>query len=318
MDLGDIDGALGVPRRERQPALGIAASAFAAAGWGVAAVFVVLAHEPPLLVSEYRLAVAAIMLVLAVVLTRRRLWLVDLRLVVLGGVLLGADMACFFTAIERTSIADASVISALQPALVMLVARPLFKERVHAVDVAWTAVAIAGVGAAVVGGGVPSGTSFSGDVLAGCSLLAWTGYFLVSKRARQATGALEYTCGVTVVAAVTLLPVLALSGEPLAVTRPGAWLWIVLVAIVPGTAHLLMNWSQRLVDVSILSVVGSSNPLFAAACAWLVLGQRLTALQVGCGLVAIVAISSVAGRRRVDSGAAVEPAVVLGDGDAQS
>lgn len=309
-------------RRDRQPLAGVAAAGAAAAGWGVAAVFVRLAHDGPLVLTEYRLAVAALLLI-GVLLVRRRhrgqnrersqvgLRLADLRLVVLGGVLLAADMACFFSSIERTSIADASVISALQPALVMLVAGPLFKERVRPADIAWTAVAITGVSAVVVGGGLPSRSSLTGDLLAVLSLLAWTAYFLVSKRARHNVGTLDYTFGVTAVATVAVLPLLALSREPMVVTRPDAWLWIALLAVVPGSAHLLINWAHRVVDVSVSSVVGASNPLFAAAAAWLVLGQRLVAFQIAGGVIAIVGIGFVAGRRRLPfPGAALEPGLI--------
>lgn len=294
-------------RRERQPTLGVAAAGFAAFGWGIAAVFIELSHVAPLPLTEYRLVIAAGYLAAMLAVTRRRIHLRDLALVAVGGVLLCADMACFFVAIEQTRIADASVIGALQPALVLLVAGPLFGERLEFADLTWTALAIAGVGAVVVGGGLPSGTNLSGDLLAVASVVAWSGYFVVSKRARRTTGPIEYTFGVTVVAAVVLVPVLFLSGESVAVPHAGDWLWIVLLAVVPGTGHLLINWAHKSVDVSVSSVIGASNPIFAAGGAWIILGQGLDALQVASGIVAIVAIAFVAGRKRLPSSAPLDP-----------
>jgi drug/metabolite transporter (DMT)-like permease len=110
--------------------------------------------------------------------------------------------------------------------------------------------------------------------------------------------ALEYTAGVTIVAAMTLIPIVLLSGQSLSRVESGDWLWICLLAIVPGSAHLLMNWAHRYVDASVSSVIGSSNPIVAAVAAMVILGQSLTAVQVGGGLVGIAAIAVVATRHR--------------------
>jgi drug/metabolite transporter (DMT)-like permease len=59
-----------------------------------------------------------------------------------------------------------------------------------------------------------------------------------------------------------------------------------------------MNWAHRYVDASVSSVIGSSNPIVAALAAVVILGQPLTAVQVACGLVAIMAIAIVAMRHR--------------------
>ncbi len=300
--------AVGPGAGSRQPALGLAASAAAAAGWGVAAIFVKLADVPALVLTFYRLWVAVAILLVACVVTRHLPRWRHLAASVPGGILLAADMACFFSAVKITSIADVAVIGALQPALVLLVAGRMFAETVAATDIAWTAVAIAGVGLVVAGPGLPSSHHLAGDALAAVSLLAWSGYFVISKRARQASGALEYTFGVTLVAAVVLVPVVFISGEGFVVSRPGAWLWIGLLAVVPGTGHLLMNWAHRGVDVSVSSVVGASNPVFAAGGAWLVLHQALDLIQVVGGIVGIAAICVVAGRKKIRPASRLEGA----------
>jgi drug/metabolite transporter (DMT)-like permease len=128
--------------------------------------------------------------------------------------------------------------------------------------------------------------------------LSWSAYWLTSKHARALQDSLEYTAGVTIVAAVTVTPIVLLSGQSLGRVEAGDWLWLCLLAIVPGTAHLLMNWAHRYVDASVSSVIGSSNPIFAAVAAVVILGQPLTALQVCGGLVGIAAIAAVATRHR--------------------
>jgi drug/metabolite transporter (DMT)-like permease len=165
-------------------------------------------------------------------------------------------------------------------------------------DVAWILLAIAGVSAAVIGPGVVSRHQLTGDLLAVGSLLSWSAYWLVSKHARETQHTLDYTTGVTIVAALTLTLIVLLSGQSLARVEAGDWLWIALLAVVPGGAHVVMNWAHRYVDASVSSVIGSSNPIVAAAAAVVILGQPLTSIQVGCGLAAIAAITVVAMRHR--------------------
>ncbi|MDA8265471.1 MAG: DMT family transporter [Actinomycetota bacterium] len=298
------------PAGTRPPLVGIAATAAAAAAWGMAAVFIKLATLPALSLTFYRLAVASVLLLVASLASgRRRVWHALPRAVP-AGLLLCGDMCCFFSAVKFTSIADVTVIGALQPALVMFAAGPLFGEHIGRRDVAWTALAIAGVVAVVIGGGVGSTHDLAGDLLATASLGFWSVYFLVSKGARRHLGALEYTLGVTVVAMIATVPIVFIAHQSLggigAISERN-WLWIALLALVPGGGHLLINWAHRIVDVSVSSVVGASNPIFAVVAAWLVLHQSLVVLQIAGGAVGIIAICAIAGTRRLPASSGLEP-----------
>ena len=125
----------------------------------------------------------------------------------------------FFCALKLTSVVDVTVIGAVQPALVLIVTRPLFGERMGRWDVFWILVAMAGVSAAVIGPGVTSHHQLFGDLLATGSMLSWSAYWLVSKHARAKQNALEYTAVVTIVAAGTLTLVVLVSGQSLAGAR---------------------------------------------------------------------------------------------------
>ncbi len=278
--------------------VGLGGSALAAVGWGFGGVFATLTSAPGLVLTFYRLWIGTSLLCLVVYASGRRLSWETLKASWLGGVFLGADMSMFFSAIKLTSVVDATVISAVQPVLVLLAARPLFGERMGRWDVFWILLAMAGVAAAVIGPGVTSHHELVGDLLAVGALLAFSVYWLVSKHARALHNALEYTASVTIVAAFTLTPIVLLSGQSLARVKAGDWLWICLLAVVPGSAHLIMNWAHRYVDASVSSVIGSSNPIVAAVAAMAILGQPLTAVQVGAGLVGIGAIAVVAARHR--------------------
>jgi drug/metabolite transporter (DMT)-like permease len=282
---------------ERRP-IGLAASVLAAVGWGFGAIFARLTSAPGLVLTFYRVWLGVVLLSIVVYASGRRLSWSTLRASWLGGIFLAGDMAMFFSAVKLTSVVDATVIGAFQPALVLVAARPLFGERMGRRDVFWILMAIAGVGTAVLGPGVASHHQLVGDLLAVGALLSWSAYWLVSKHARARQDALEYTAGVTIVAALTVTPIVLVSGQSLSRVEAGDWLWICLLAVVPGSAHLLMNWAHRYVDASVSSVIGSSNPIVAAVAAVVILGQPLTAVQVFGGLAGIAAIAVVATRHR--------------------
>jgi hypothetical protein len=56
----------------------------------------------------------------------------------------------------------------------------------------------------------------------------------VSKHARAKYDALDYTAGVTIVAAIVLVPLVLVSGQSLKGVPLHGWFWIGLLAIVPG------------------------------------------------------------------------------------
>jgi drug/metabolite transporter (DMT)-like permease len=153
-----------------------------------------------------------------------------------------------------------------------------------------------GVGVIAVGAGTPSLDEVVGDLLAVGSLLCWAGYFVAAKQARPRLHALDYTAGVTIVAALTATITMVVLGQSPGRVRAGDWVWIGLLAVLPTGAHVLMNWAHRYLDLTISSVVGSATPIVAAVGAWIILGERLDALQIAGGIVGVAAISVVAAR----------------------
>jgi len=281
----------------RQP-IGLGASALAAVSWGFTGIFAVLAFAPGLVVTFYRLWITAALFTLVLYVSGRRLTWATMRASWLGGVFLAADIALFISAVKLTSVVDVTVIVAMQPALVLIAARRIFGERMGRWDVLWILLAMVGVAVAVLGHGLNSNHQVVGDLMAAGALVAWAAYWLVSKHARVLHNAMEYTTGVAIAAAVAVTPLVLLSNESLGRVRAGDWLWISLIALVPGAGNLVMNWAHRYVDASISSAINCLNPLVAAAAAWIILGQPLTLVQDGGILVGLTAISVVAAQHR--------------------
>src|SRR5579884_2797183 len=195
--------------------LGMAAAGTAVASWGmgnVMAKFIALSG-PSLSFDRFWFG-AAYTVGLAVAFRRRLTWR-SLRMAAPAGVAFGANSILFFSAVKLTSVTNASIIAALQPALVLCVVGRLFGERVRAGVVAATGLALAGTVAVVAGGRGPGGDNLAGDVLAVLALVLWAGYFVAAKRARRGMGTIEFQAALTVVAALTVTPMALAYGAPL-------------------------------------------------------------------------------------------------------
>jgi drug/metabolite transporter (DMT)-like permease len=270
----------------------------AAVLWAFGAIFAALTFAPGLVLAFYRLWLGALLLWIIAAVTGHRLTWSTMRASWLGGVLLAGDMALFYSAVKMASVVDVTVIGALQPILVILAARRLFQERLGRWDVVWIVLAMLGVVATVLGPGVTTRHQLAGDLLAVGSLLCWSAYWLVTKHVRELHGAMEYTTGVTIMAALSVSLVVLVSRQSLGQVKLGDWTWICLLAVVPGTGHLIMNWAHRYVEASISSVIGCLSPLVAAVLAIPILNQSLTVSQVGGVIVGLGAIAAVAARHR--------------------
>jgi len=282
-----------VHRASRAGVLGPVAVVVAVAGWSITNTLVKVSDLPALTFAFWRLWIGAVVLLAATVVARRRLGWHIIRASAPGGVLLGLEIALFFSAIKRTSIVDVTMIAALQPALVLLVAGRLFNERVTAREIWLTVLSVAGVAVVAIGSAGTPAWSLSGDLLAVGSLLAWTGYFLVSKHVRQEqeVNTLEFFTVVTVVAATVVTPITLAARVQIAVGQPEQWFWLGLFVAGATTGHLLVAWAQPYVDISVSSQLMLAQPVFSAVAALIILDQPLTLLAVAGGALVLVSLS---------------------------
>src|SRR5688572_13293715 len=158
-----------------------------------------------------------------------------------SGLTFTIDLVLFFCAVQITSVANATIIGALQPVLVLAIAGPLFGERARASEVLWGAVAIAGTVIVVLGGDGGGANSLRGDLLAVGALFAWTAYFVATKTARRSLSAFEFLTGMAVWAAILVVPLPIIVADSLGTTDARGWITIVYIALVNGlVGHFLM------------------------------------------------------------------------------
>jgi drug/metabolite transporter (DMT)-like permease len=276
--------------RDRRPGLGAVAATSAVVVWGFSSVAIKQVPDlNGLGVACYRIWLGAALVTVAFVAGGGRVTLRLLRASLWGGLAFTADLVLFFCAVQETSIANATVIGALQPLLVLVVAGPVFGERARAAELAWGAVAVAGTTLVVLGGDGGGANSAVGDLLAVGALLSWTAYFAFTKAARAQLTAFEYLTGMSIVAAVAVLPLPLLFDGTLGTTDAQGWLTIVYLTAVNGLlGHFLMSWAHGHVTLLGVSLLTLGIPVVSAASAWWLIDEPLVPVQV-LGMAVVVA-----------------------------
>ena len=279
----------------RDRTLGLLAAASAVIVWGSSSVLVKdIDGVSGLVIGFHRMWIGCVLTSAAFLISGGRFSWRLLRLSLAGGIAFALDIVLFFSALQQTSVANATIIGAMQPVLILAIAGRLFGERPHLRDAFWAAVAIAGAVIVVAGGSAGGGESLRGDLLAVAALVAWTWYFIASKQARVQLGSFEYLTGLSVVAVVVVTPVVLLSGDSIAVPTVTDWVYIVIVAVVNGAlGHFLMNWAHAHVPIVVTSLMTLGIPVFATATAAIFIDEPVTLLQVAGMAVVISALAVV-------------------------
>jgi drug/metabolite transporter (DMT)-like permease len=195
----------------------------------------------------------------------RRQW----RLMALSGLLLGAHFATWVPSLRFTTVASSTALVATQPVWAALIAR---RRGVVIAPAAWVGIAVALLGVLLL-----TGVDFTLDrraligdglALAGAVLAAM--YVTVGESVRQSVSTPTYTTACYGIAAVSLLPIIALLGVPL--VGFSARDWALIVALTLGAqllGHTLVNrvlatTSATVVSLAILFEMPGSTLMAAA------------------------------------------------------
>lgn len=260
------------------PALGLAAAVVSVS---FAAPLFRLAEAPPLTASFWRLGFAVLLLLPFTrgswsawrAFSRRDAWAT-----VLSGVALGFHFGLWVTSLFLTTVAASVALVTLQAVFVALGSHWILKERLSGRGWLGVVVATAGaIGIAATDGltAPDSGKALLGDVLALAGGLGSAAYMLIGRRLRQRHDLVTYVTPVYLVGAVTLLPFMALLGEPVTAGVGGiSFVFFVLLAAVPMLGgHTLANWCMRYLPAHTVATWILLEPAGAALLAWPLLGE---------------------------------------------
>ena len=294
-------------RRSSLPLFAVALAVFA---WGFGPLFVKGIDASAPTIVFWRVLIGTVVAVgFAYVMGGRITW----RLLVIAfpaGVCFGLSFIFAFTSFQETSIVNATLIPALQPVLILLLATRMFGERRSGVELAYAGLALSGV-LVVVAGASSDGASLEGNVYAVLNLLVFSAYFLLGKRARDTNvHSWSFLAAVFIVSLVVVVPWALFSSHDLDAIHGTDWLLLLGLVLLPGmVGHGLMTWAHHYVDVTVTSMMTLANPVVSIAGAWIIYDQELAPAQIVGGAVVLVALGAVLRRQRADRALAAEAAL---------
>jgi drug/metabolite transporter (DMT)-like permease len=209
---------------------------------------------------------------------------------VLGcGLLFAGDLSFWHWSILNTSVANATLLANFAPLVVVFGAWFWLRERVTKRFLAGMALALAG-SAVLLGHSATLGERFvRGDVYGLITALFFGSYVLMLARARStapAAGLMFYSSAITCVAMALFA---ASAGESLFPETTRGWVVLIGLAWLSQVAGQgLIAYALGYLPASLSSLVILVEPLSAAIFGWVLLDERLAALQ-WLGAVAIVA-----------------------------
>ena len=263
--------------------------------WGFAPLLVRGIDASASTIVFWRLWLATPVMVAAAYFTGGRVSVPLLKIVFLPGAIFGVSMIVGFRSFQETSIANATLIGALQPALMLFIGPLLFGDRSGLRQILLALIALGGISTVVLGARQSSGASLHGDVLALINLGLFTAYFVRVKQVRnQGVHAGALVAGVFCVAAVVITPWVLLTSDDLGAIHGTDWLSIAAMVLVSGLiGHGLMTWAQRHLDITFASLLTLASPVISAVGAWIVFSQQLTGVQIAGALVVLVALGAI-------------------------
>jgi drug/metabolite transporter (DMT)-like permease len=284
--------------------------------WGLGPPVTKLITAPPLVAVSMRFWVSVPIVWAVTYAMGGRVTKEVLRRTWLPGALFGINLAFVFSALQHSSVAVLAVIQTLQPGIVLLVAGRWLGERATGWHISWTAVGVMGVVVAILGGDPEVRGSAIGILFGVASMLSFTGYYLINRRARSTTpiSPMEWMCGVTLFAGLFITP-LALATNSLddyGQLAGADWLYLGFVAIVVGiVGHTMMSWAHGYIPAARSSLFLLAMNVVAIGAAWPIHDEPITWLQALGGLVVLIAVAAVLSRPasvRLDPVTPSEPA----------
>jgi O-acetylserine/cysteine efflux transporter len=266
--------------------------------WGVGPPVTKLVSAPPLVGASIRFWMSVPIVWGFTYLSGRRITLSVLRHTAIPGVLFATNMTFLFASLQRSSVTILSVVQALTPGLVLVVAGRWLGERPTLRHVMWTALGVGGVLLVVLGGDPEVSGDVLGFLFAVVSTLAFSGYYVINRRVRSSTAIdpVQWIAGVTLFAAIALTPIALLGSSPDDYGKVGVadWVYLAFVAGMVGiVSHVLMSWIHAYMPASKSSPALLGANVVAIGVAWPLHDEPVTWLQVVGGIVVLASVLAI-------------------------
>lgn len=277
----------------RSDSLALPAVACAVVAWGIGPLLVRAMGVSGYSVAFYRMWLGVPAMLVAARLWGRPLSREVLRLSLLPGFFFGTSMMMGFMAVRSTSIAHATLIGALTPALVLLGANRLVGERSDLRRLPAAVVAFAGLGLVILVGGGTGAANVGGDIWAVLGLLCFTVYFMILKKQRNdGVDGWAFLAGVFLVGAITISPFCLMVSDDLTALDRMDFVYILGMILGPGfVGHGLITWASRHLPVTTTSLLTLGSPVVSVIGGWIVYEQSLGAWQILGAVLVLVGLA---------------------------
>lgn len=218
---------------------------------------------------------------------------------ILAGLCLAAHFVTWFAALDRTSVARATLLACTTPLWATLGSFLLGRRRPTVRDLAALAVAALGLWLVTqTSAQAATHATFLGDLFGLSAGLLFGSYLLCVEGLHQTISAQRQVTLAYSVAAGLLWAALLVRGEATLSYSFSVWKALLGMTLGPQIfGHTLLNWSLRHFSSSLVAFSILLEPIIAALLAWYLLGQTLTPIQLGGGVLVLAALALVIGQK---------------------
>ena len=262
------------------------------------------------LVAFWRMVITAIVWnAIALLLGNRPSWR-NIRRAALPGMFFGLDIATFYLGATHNSVANAEMISAMTPFIVVPLGAKFFGERLNSRALVFALFAIGGVAMVLFSAPTNGDASVRGSIFGVIALGCWAGYISGTRGLRGEMDVASYMAAMTPTATLAVLPLALFHGDMLSITAHG-WRYTVMLTLMTGVlAHGLMVFAQSTIPIGTIGIAQIAQPALAALWSFLLLGETLKGWQVIgmaivlLGLLGFVLLNQ---RKNLQTGTLAEP-----------
>jgi drug/metabolite transporter (DMT)-like permease len=221
------------------------------------------------------------------------------RLIALGGLFLGLDLAVWNWAIHLSSVSNATLLGNAAPIWVAFAGWLLFGERFTGSFLAGLALAIAGIGLLLGGSFSLSLDHAVGDILGVVAGALWGAYIMTIGRLRGRLPIATIMFWGALVSCPVLLAAALLLGEELWPQSRTGWLDLLGLALICQVGgQSMVAWALAHLPSSFAAVALLVNPVSATILAWAILGEPAGPQQIVGGIIVLTGILLARNRSR--------------------
>ena len=212
------------------------------------------------------------------------------RVLLLGFLVVPVNQGCFLFGLEHTTATHASLLYALTPLVVFLMARRLLGETRSRDKLVGITAAFAGVAVILLERGLERELRVAaGDGIILVAVAAWAAYTVLSKPLLERYPPVMVTSWVIVAGSLMFLPAAFLPGAIPPVEKQTLPVWGGILYLAIGTsviAYPLWLYALRRLEASRVAITANTQPVITGVLSWLIFGERFTpAFFFGAALV---------------------------------